>query len=212
MEKAAGRPGGAPATDDRSRVRLNLALALTAALCGAVIAWLAISLQPWEDGDEEIRPGGGGLSGRAGEVVGAGTVTAVRSAEEEVQQRTAAQLDAATAMVTAFNNLSHDDADASIEAVRSMATGKFLKRYNAGADDLRQGLQRARSSLRSEVVWAGLVAGDEDSATVILAVESLVSNRATEFEDQARHYRIEVDLVLDEGRWLTNDLEYVSVA
>lgn len=208
---AAGRSGGEPVTDDRSRIRLNLALVLTAVLCAAVIGWLAVSVKPWQDLGARTPVGGGDLSGRAGSSVGAGTVTAVRTAEEAEQERTAAQLEAATKMVTAFNNLTHEDVDATIEAVRSMSTGQFLKQYNAGAKGLRKGLQQAESTLQSEVVWAGLVAGDEDSATVILAVEGVVSNKATDFENQARHYRIRVDLVLDEGRWLTNDLQYVSM-
>lgn len=208
---AAGRSGGEPVTDARSRVRLNLGLFLTAVLCAAAVAAAAVLTTPWEDFGDSATGGGGDLSGRAGTSVGSGTVTAVRSAEEQEQQRTADQLEAATKMVTAFNNLSHEDVDATLEAVREMSTGEFLKQYNAGAKGLSKGLQQAESTLQSEVVWAGLVAGDDDSATVILAVEGVVSNKATDFEKQARQYRIQVDLVRDGDRWLTNDLQYVSM-
>lgn len=209
MEVAVGRPGGGQVNELRSRRRLNLGLVVTAVVCGALIGGLAYLLQPWQGSES---PGGGGdLSGRAGAAVGGGTVTAVRTAEEDVQRRTAEQLEAATKMVTAFNNLDHEDVDATLEAVRSMSTGKFLEQYNAGAKGLKKGLRQAESTLKSEVVWAGLVAGDEDSATVILAVEGVVSNKATDFDEQARQYRIQVDLVLEDDRWLTNDLQYVSM-
>ncbi|QYJ04881.1 hypothetical protein KUV85_04120 [Nocardioides panacisoli] len=196
-------------TQARARRRLNLGLALTAVVCAVVVGAAAFWTTPWEG--SETSGSGGDLSGRAGVSVGPGTISAVRTSEEEVQERTAAQLEAATKMVTAFNNLNHEDVDATLDAVRSMSTGDFLEQFNAGAKGLQKGLRQAESTLRSEVVWAGLVAGDEDSATVILAVEGVVANRATEFEQQARQYRIQVELLLEDGRWLTNDLQYVSM-
>jgi hypothetical protein len=63
------------------------------------------------------------VSSRAGEDVGNGTVEALALAPEEEQEQTAVQLEAATKMANAFLNLQHEEIEANIEAVKSLATG-----------------------------------------------------------------------------------------
>ena len=50
---------------------------------------------------------------------------------------------------------------------------------------------------------------DDESATVLLAANSTVTNRSTRDEGQVRYYRLRLDLVRDGGRWLTSDVEFV---
>jgi hypothetical protein len=149
---------------------------------------------------------------RAGEDVGDSTIEAMEPAPEDEQERTAAQLEAATKMANAFLNLSYESVEADFENVSSQATGPFLKQWSTATTSKRglaALLRRSKATQTGEVVWAGLIAGDDDSADVVLATNGTVANKVTDFEPQARTYRLQLHLELVDGRWLTSDLQYV---
>lgn len=211
MEVAVGRSGGEsvtgePSEEDRSRIRLNIALYAATVLLGCVAVFLGVVLAEGDDtvNGTEVSPG-------AGEDVGRGVVQAVDEADDDEQERVAAQLEAATDMVTAFVNFDFEDPDATIEQVRERSTGTFREQYDKGAADLKKLATEAQSTMVAQVVWAGLVAGDGDSATVIVATSGNVTNKTTEFQEEARNYRIQVQLVREGGEWLANDLQYVEL-
>lgn len=194
-------------TVDRSRVRLNIALYAATVVCGCVallLLYLHISTSDNEVNGTDVVPG-------AGQDVGRGLVEAVPLADEAEQERTAAQLEAASKMVTAFVNFDYEDPARTIEAVKSMSTGAFLDQYSKGAEDLEKLATEAQSNMVAEVVWTGLVAGDEDTATAIVATSGTVKNKTTNFQPEARNYRIQLELVREGGRWLTKDLQYVAL-
>ncbi|PWN03702.1 hypothetical protein DJ010_06365 [Nocardioides silvaticus] len=164
--------------------------------------WSVISIER-ADASAEAR------SGRAGEDVGGGTVQAMDPAPKAEQERTAAQIEAATAMADAFLNLQYDEIETDIEEVKSLATGAFLRQYTKASEDLAKLTRRAQATQTGEVDWAGLVAGDDDSATVIVATSGTVANKLTEFEPVARTYRLQLEIDLVDGQWLTSDLQYV---
>lgn len=120
-------------------------------------------------------------------------------------------LDAAGDMVTSFVNFDYRDPDATFEAVLAGSTGTFAEQYRAGTADLKRLGSEAKSTMTAEVEAAGLVSSDDDSATVILATRGQVTNEQTGFEPEARNYRIQVELVLTDGQWLTSDLQYVEL-
>ncbi|MEZ0580798.1 hypothetical protein [Nocardioides sp. MH1] len=147
---------------------------------------------------------------RVGEDVGDGTVQKMDLASEAEQVRAADQIEAATKMVNAFLNIQYQHVDANIAAVKALASGAFLKQYNHASDDLEKLTRRAKATQTGEVVWAGLVSGDKDSADVVLATNGTVSNKVTDFKEQARSYRLQLHLELVDGQWLTSDLQYVN--
>lgn len=207
MEVAVGRSGGEQVTEDRSRVRLNIALYAATVVCGCVallLLYLHVSTSDNEVNGTDVVPD-------AGQDVGRGLVEAVPLAEDAEQVRTADQIEAATKMVTAFVNFDYEDPARTIEAVKSMSTGTFLSQYSAGAKDLEKLATEAQSIMVAEVVWAGLVAGDDDTATVILATTGTVKNKTTDFQPEARNNRIRLELVREGGRWLATDLQYVAL-
>ncbi len=230
MEVAPGGSGGDPVTagyDDAapsSRVRFNVGLYVgVVLLLGLAVVVAAIGRSQYLDSPGSVRSGGfwdrtwslitdertTPSATAAGEKVGDATVVALPEASEEDQQRTADVLAAATKMANAFLNVDHEEIEASIAAVESLATGDFKEQYAKSAESIIKVAQRAKSVQTGEVVWAGLVANDEDSATVIIASTGSVSNKTTDFEPVARNYRLQIDLVLDDGRWLTSDLQFV---
>ncbi len=148
-------------------------------------------------------------SGRVGEDVGGGTIQAMDAAPQAEQVRAADQIEAATKMANAFLNLQYDEIEANIETVKSLATGAFLRQYTKASEDLAKLTRRAQATQTGEVDWAGLVAGDDDSATVIVATSGTVANKLTEFEPVARTYRLQLEVDLVDGQWLTSDLQYV---
>ena len=148
-------------------------------------------------------------SSRAGEDVGDGVVEAMEAAPQAEQVRTADQIEAATKMANAFLNLDYETIEANIEAVRALATGPFLRQYTTASNDLVKLTRRAQAKQTGEVEWTGLVNGDEDSATVIVATSGTVANKLTEFEPVARTYRLQLEVDLVDGQWLTSDLQYV---
>ena len=211
MEVVAGGSGGEPVTgsspdEERSRVRLNIGLYAATVLLGCVAVFL---LFIHVTSNDEVD--GAAVSPGAGEDVGRGIVQPVKLADDAQQERVAAQLAAASDMVTSFVNFDYKDADATIAAVKERSTGTFLEQYEKGAADLEKLATEAQSTMVARVVWAGLVAGDKDSATVIVATSGEVTNKTTKFKEEARNYRIQVELVLEDGAWLTSDLQYVEL-
>lgn len=204
---AGSEPVTAVDPEERSRVRLNVALYVATIVFACLTLLLGFVL--WDARDDradgvEVVPG-------AGRDVGRGVVEAVAVADEADQERIAAQLEAATRMVTAFVNFDYRDPERTIDAVRALSTREFRERYDAGSANLVKLATEAQSTMTARVAWSGLVAGDQESATVIVATDGSVTNKTTKFEEQARDERIQVELVLEEGQWLTRDLRYVEI-
>jgi len=210
---------------DSSRTRLNLVLYVVTLLCLAAVVFATTLM--WnrhaDDGGDRsgnaIEDAGSVLLDRresdpvaalAGTDVGPGTVEALATASAEEQERAAAQIEAGTKMANAFLNLSYETVESSIATVKSLSTGTFLKQYTKAADDLTKLTTRAQATQKTDVIWVGLVAGDEDSARVIMATSGTVANKLTDFEPRARTYRLQIDLKLVDGQWLTSDLQYVE--
>lgn len=221
----AGGAGGEPvtpepptATPDRTRVRLNIALYVVALVCVAVIGLVGSKIWGEVDGGDGFWDHVGnvvedpeeGSSSRAGDRLGDARIQAAPLADTEEQERYGAVIDAATKMSNAFLNVDYQDLEASEEAVLSQATGPFLTQYEKSVEGLAKVATRAQSVQTGEVVWAGVVAADEDSATVIVASSGSVANKTTEFKAVPRSYRLQLDLSLEDGTWLTRDLQFVT--
>lgn len=190
-----------PSPDSSSRVNLNIALYAATVVLACAAVFLGYLL--WEDRDDAATPD-------LGADVGRGVVTEVGAAPEDVQVRVAAQLESATAMAVAMTNLDHRDPDSAIKAVQALAAGDFLKQYNSATSDLKKLATQAQSTMTGKVIWSGLVSGDQDSATVIVATTGTVANKETDFKERENNYRIQIELVLDDGKWLTRDLQFVT--
>lgn len=116
---------------------------------------------------------------------------------------------AARAEAVAFLTVDHEDMDAVVDAVLAGATGDFAEQYAAQRDTLVSEAERTEATSTGEVVALGVGDLDDDSATVLVAANSTVTNSGTGAEGQVRYYRLRLDLVREDGRWLTSAVEFV---
>lgn len=133
-----------------------------------------------------------------------------RADAEESQERYGAVLASARAETEAFINIDYQTAQASIDKVADGATGEFKKQYTESVDSVIEVLEQNESVMDGKVVWAGVVSIDADSSRVIAATSGTVANKATQGEPVARNFRIQLDLQLVDGEWLTSNLEFVG--
>lgn len=179
---------------------MNLALyvlaLLTAAAC--VVVTVAVVRAVRDDGAVEL-PGAGAVQ-----------VESLDEAPAEEQERFADVIGSASTVATAFINIRYDDAEASIEAVKAGATGAFRQQYEKSTGGVIEVIKRNKSVMTGEVLWAGVVSADEDSATVIVATTGTVANTQTDGKPLARNFRLQLQLVKEDDTWLTNDLQFVA--
>lgn len=122
----------------------------------------------------------------------------------------AAVIRAATDEVLAFTNVDHQDLDKSVDAVKAGATGEFRKQYETSLDSLRRLMTTNQSVMTGEILSAGVVAADQDNATVLVATKGTVRNTQTKGKETERNLRLQVELRYVEGEWLTRDLQFVG--
>jgi Mce-associated membrane protein len=126
------------------------------------------------------------------------------------EERYGAVLAAANAEVTAFVNLRYDRAAQTVGAVAAGATGGFRTHYATSSAHVIRVLQRHQSSMSGRVIWSGVVDVDATHATVIAATSGTVSNTRTHGQPVDRRFRLRLDLVNEDGHWLTSNLQFVG--
>jgi Mce-associated membrane protein len=183
-----------------SRVRMNLVLyvlaLVTAASCVVVTVAVVRALQA----DEPT----------ALPQAGAVQVESLDEASADEQARLADVIRSATDVATAFVNIRYDDAQASIDQVKAGATGAFREQYEKSTGGVIEVIERNRSVMTGEVLWAGVVNADDDSATVVVATSGTVANTQTGDKPVARNFRLQLELVKEDDAWLTSDLQFVA--
>lgn len=144
------------------------------------------------------------------EVVAIALLATSRGAVDEAltarQQEVAA---AARTEAVAFLTVDHEDMDPLIDAVLAGATGVFKEQYESQRERLEREAIRTEATSTAEVVALGVGDHDEDSATVLVAANSTVTNTSTGSEGQVRYYRLRLELVREDDRWLASDVQFV---
>lgn len=142
----------------------------------------------------------------------AALVVLVRSGPPVDDELTAAQREVAAAArmeALAFLTVDHRNMDPLINAVLAGATGDFRKQYADQRSRLVRQAERTDAVSTGEIVALGVGDLDEDSATVLVAANSDVSNTMTGDQPQTRYYRLRLDLVREGDRWLTRNMQFV---
>ena len=118
-------------------------------------------------------------------------------------------LQAATAQAVAMANFDYEKPDAARKKILAGATGELAEEYKKTFKSLKKVSRQAESVLTGRVVNAGVVAADSSSASVVVALEGTVDNVYTE-GTRANSPTMRLDLEWKDGRWLTNNLIYLS--
>ena len=118
----------------------------------------------------------------------------------------------AAARQEALNLIAVDgrDTDKDIAAVLEGATGAFKDDFTSRSADLKRVITGAKVvSTDLRITEAAVVAADRDSATVLVAADSVVQNAAKP-DGSPRSYRMLLELERVGERWLTSSLEVVG--
>ena len=129
--------------------------------------------------------------------------------DSDVTLRHRAAAAAAEDLTLAFLSVDHRDMDTLVDRVLAGATGEFAAEYAGERDRLVAEARQARAVSVAEVVAVGVSDLDRDSATVLVAADTVVQNASTGSRPEPNYYRLRVDMVLRDGRWLARDVEFV---
>jgi Mce-associated membrane protein len=175
-----------------TRPTLDLALAT---LLAALVTVLVVATLRADDGVDDLR--------RAAWVdadEGPGALT--------VRHRDVAL--AARGETLALLTVDHRNMDALVDRVLAGATGAFAREYAARRDALVRRAVRQQSVSSGTVAALGIDRFDGDSATVLVAANGRARNVSTNGTTQSRFYRLRLEMVRIEGRWLASAVERVE--
>ncbi|MFI6037938.1 hypothetical protein ACIBBD_27955 [Streptomyces sp. NPDC051315] len=129
--------------------------------------------------------------------------------QRQTDQRRQDILAAARQSALNFTSLDYRHYDRDSGNVLKGATGDFKEQFAAQTAELTKLVAQNKSVSEGQVLEAGIVRADERSARVQVVADSKVTNVAVP-GGEARTYRLQLDLVLENGRWLTSDVEFVG--
>ena len=129
--------------------------------------------------------------------------------QHEAEQRRQDILAAARQSALNFTSLDYRHYGRDSANVLEGATGDFKKQFAAQTEQLTKLVAENESVSQGQVLDAGIVRSDEHSARVLVVADSKVTNTAAP-KGEARTYRLQLDLVHRDGRWLTSDVEFVG--
>ena len=128
---------------------------------------------------------------------------------EQVEDRREAALAAARQSALNLTSIDNANFDQDVAAVIEGATGTFRSDFEARSKDLKQVLTENQVVSEGKVIEAGLVRSDSRNATALVVVDSNVKNTAAP-EGRVNTYRMQLELELRDGKWLTSMLEFVG--
>lgn len=130
-------------------------------------------------------------------------------AQREADQRRQDILAAARQSALNFTSLDYRRYDRDSANVLAGATGDFKEQFAAQTKQLTELVDQNKSVSEGQVLEAGIVRSDEKSARVLVVADSKVTNTAVP-QGEARTYRLQMDVVHRDGRWLTSNVEFVG--
>lgn len=128
-----------------------------------------------------------------------------RSADEARADAVAA----ARRLAVSFTSLDYRSYDRDAAAVVAGASGTLKQEFSQQSAALKKAMTSNRSVTKGSVLDAAVVAADSDSARVLLVVDADVTNTSAP-TPTARHYRIQLDMSHQHGRWLGTNLSFVG--
>lgn len=119
---------------------------------------------------------------------------------------------AATEQIATLNSLDYRDVDAGLQAWADATTGTLHDQLVQAGEQDRQLLVDQQKISEAEVLEAAVLELDDDTATVVAAVEVSIRDGATpDAEPELKRNRFSAQLVRTDGEWRLEDLGQVAV-
>jgi Mce-associated membrane protein len=139
----------------------------------------------------------------------ASLLLAMRLADARADRaRREAILHAAREQATNLTTYDFANFDSATARVLFAATGDFRTSYESGARRLKILVEQNRSVARSDILEAAIVSADQNSARVLVVGDAQITEGAG--AAQIRRFRMQLDLVHTDGRWLSSGLRFVG--
>ncbi len=138
------------------------------------------------------------------------TALMLRQHGEAVAERAQnqASVEAARNGVVALLSIDHTRAEADVQRVLELSSGSFREDFARDADDFVRTAVDSRAVTRGAVSAAALQSVADDSAVVLVAASSRVTNASGAKEDP-RPWRMSVTVTRDGDIWKMSDVEFV---
>jgi Mce-associated membrane protein len=131
-----------------------------------------------------------------------------RSSEDRRSQD-AEILSAAKSGVTAMISVRDTSAADDVKNVLDQSTGAFKKDFEARSQSFISVVQEAKVVTQGDIAAQGIESRDGDTATVLVAATSSVSNAAGA-TNETRSWRLRVTMTNDEGQYKMSNVEFVA--
>lgn len=123
------------------------------------------------------------------------------------QSDRSAVLNAAESFTVRYNTYDYKTAQSYVDGVEQMMSTKFKTEFDTGKADVVTLIEQAQLQSKGTVLTAGVASLDPDSATVLVVADAAVTSK---FDNRARHFRWQVDLVKVNGKWLIDNFDPVA--
>lgn len=142
-------------------------------------------------------------------LVGFGTVFGLRMMEHDAEQaRRNTMVRTAGDVALKLTTIDHRNADRDLQQLRGVATPQFAEQFGIRSHAFADTLQQSQIVSTGQVTSAGLEEFDERSARVLVAVRATVRDGGAPRGDP-RNYRLGVDLVRQDDKWLVSNVEFI---
>lgn len=108
-----------------------------------------------------------------------------------------------------FVSVSAASVDRDLQRILAGTTGDFRDEFSRGQSQVRAAVVENNVQSQGTVLRAALLSGDRRRATVLVAIDATVRNTNAP-DGRQSHYRIQVELVRTDGRWLVSRLQFVG--
>ncbi len=142
-------------------------------------------------------------------VTGVGVLGYRVNQENDASRRDQAVLAAARQEALNFISIDYRKFDQDSRNVLSGATGDFKQQFTDEAKTLQNLVTTNKAVSSGQVLQAGVVSSSPSSARVLVVADAKVANTAAP-SGQVRNYRLQMDLVEQDGQWLTSDIQFVG--
>ncbi|MGQ0776069.1 MAG: hypothetical protein ACT4NY_16875 [Pseudonocardiales bacterium] len=127
---------------------------------------------------------------------------------DTVQARREVVLQTARQAADNLTTINYRTADRDVQELLDASIEEFPAQFGISGPAFVDVVKQTKLVSTSEITSAGIERVDEQTARVLVAVKASVSDAATPRGTQ-RNYRMGVELVLTEGRWLVSNVEFI---